>query len=78
MREGQSAAHGEARILAFAQFMAGEIAEAVVGRVLVSFAKRRIIEYLLDEFVDGLAVVENHQADVDEFGGAFANQAYAK
>ena len=58
--------------------MACEVAEAVVGRVLVRFAERRVVEDLLDEFVDGLVVVESHQADVDEFRGAFADQAYAE
>src|SRR2546426_10498421 len=44
----------------FAEFMASEIAEAVVGGVFVEFAERRIVENLLDKFVDGEAVVENH------------------
>src|ERR1700740_1181914 len=63
---------------AFAKFVAGEVAEAVVGGILISFAKRGIVENLLDEFVDAEAFVENRQADVDEFGGVFADDADAK
>src|SRR6267378_434932 len=65
-------------ILAFPEFVAGEVAEAIIGGVFVSFTERRVIENLLDEFVDGQAVVEDHHADVDEFGGVFADDAYAK
>jgi len=53
------------------EFVAGEVAEAIIGGVFVSFTERRVIENLLDEFVDGQAVVEDHHADVDEFGGVF-------
>src|ERR1700674_3904104 len=65
-------------ILTFAEFVAGEVAETVVGGVFVGFAERRVIEYLFDEFVDGEAVIEDHHADVDEFGGVFADDADAK
>ncbi len=58
--------------------MAGEVAEAVVGGVLVEFTERRIIKDLFDELVDGEAVVEDHHANVDEFGGAFADDADAE
>ena len=63
---------------AFAEFVAGEIAEAVVGGVLIGFAERGVVEDLFDEFVDGEAVIEDHHADVDEFGGVFANDADAE
>src|SRR6266481_3732743 len=62
---------------AFAEFVAGEIAETIVGGVFVKFAERGIVENLLDKFVDGEAIVENHHADVDEFGGVFADDADA-
>jgi len=39
--------------------VAGEVAETVVGGVFVGFAKRRAIENLFDEFIDGKAVVES-------------------
>jgi len=52
-----------------------EVSEAVVGGVFVKFAERRVIENLFDEFVDGEAVIKNHHADVDEFGGVFTNDA---
>ena len=58
--------------------MAGQVAETVVGGVLVEFAERRIIENLFDEFVDGGAVVQDHQADVDEFGGVLVGDADAE
>ena len=64
--------------LAFAEFVAGQIAEAVVGRVLVGFAERGVVEDLLDEFVDGQAVVEHHHADVNQFGGIFADDGDAQ
>src|SRR5713101_823577 len=64
--------------LAFTKFMAGEIAEAVVGRVFVRLAERGVIENLLDEFVDGKAVIQHHHADVNEFGGVFADHADAE
>src|SRR2546427_9772827 len=65
-------------ISTFAEFVASEIAEAVVGGVFVEFAERRIVENLLDKFVDGEAVVEDHHADVDELGGVFADDADAE
>src|ERR1700757_4025763 len=40
-------------ILAFAELVPSEVAEAVVGGVFVGFAERGIIENLLGEFVDG-------------------------
>src|SRR5260370_8428304 len=64
--------------LAFAEFVASEIAEAIVGSVCVKFGERRIIENLFDKFVDGEAIVQNHHANVDEFGGVFADDADAK
>src|ERR1700674_2109905 len=65
-------------ILTFPEFVAGEVAETVVGSVFVGFAERRVIENLFDEFVDGEAIVEDHHADVDEFGGVFADDADTK
>src|SRR6266436_263467 len=65
-------------ILAFAELVPSEVAEAVVGGVFVGFAERGVIEDLLDEFVDGEAVIEDHHADVDEFGGVFADDADAE
>src|SRR5207245_8314771 len=62
----------------FAEFVASEIAEAVVGGVFVEFAERRIVENLLDKFVDSEAVVEDHHADVDELGGILADDADAE
>src|SRR5208283_3529826 len=62
-------------MLAFAKFVTREIAEAVVGRVFVHFAECWIVENLLDEFVDGEALVQNQHADVNQFGGRFADQA---
>src|SRR2546427_10200667 len=44
----------------FAEVVASEIAEAVVAGVFVEFPERRIVEKLLDKFVDGEAVVEDH------------------
>src|SRR5258708_24297151 len=64
--------------LTFAEFVAGEIAEAIVGSVFVEFAERRIIENLFDKFVDSEAIVEDHHTHVDEFGGVLANDADAK
>src|SRR6266850_3152093 len=64
--------------LAFAEFVAGEITEAVVGGVFVGFAEGGVVEDLLDEFVDGEAVVEDHHSNVDEFGGVFADDADAE
>src|SRR6266404_6925193 len=63
---------------AFAEFVAGEIAEAVVGGVFVGFAERGVVEDLFDEFVNGQAVIEDYHADVDEFGCVFADDADAK
>src|SRR5256885_8429746 len=65
-------------ILAFAELVPSEVAEAVVGGVFVGFAERGVIENLLDEFVDGETVVEGHHADVDEFGGVFADDTGAQ
>src|SRR6266446_4725637 len=62
----------------FAEFVAGEVAEAVVGGVFVGFAERGVVENLFDEFVDGEAVIEDHHADVDELGGVFADDADAE
>src|SRR6266478_9102877 len=62
-------------ILAFAELVPSEVAEAVVGGVFIEFAERGVIENLLDEFVDGEAVVEDHHPDVDELGGVFADDA---
>src|SRR5882724_8287850 len=62
----------------FTEFVAGEIAEAIVGGVLVGFAERGVVKDLFDEFVDGEAVIEDHHADVDEFGGVFADDADAE
>src|SRR5437899_9121119 len=53
---------------ALPQFVACQIAEAIVRGILISFAECRIIENLFDEFIDGEALVQNGQADVDEFG----------
>jgi len=64
--------------LAIAEFVACEVSEAVVGAYFVKFAERRVIENLFDEFVDGEAIVQNHHADVDEFGGVFSDDADAK
>src|SRR5277367_1899157 len=58
--------------------MTGEIAEAVVGGVFVRLAQCGIVEDLLDEFVDGLAVVEDHHSNMDKLGGALADQAHAE
>src|SRR2546428_10422543 len=60
---------------AFAQFVAGEIPEAIVSRVFVRFAERRIVENLLDELVDGESLVQNGQPDVNELGSVFADHA---
>ena len=60
---------------AFAEFVSCKIAQAVVGRIFICFAERRIVENLLDEFVDRQIVVENHHADMNEFCGIFANDA---
>src|SRR5205807_3384292 len=65
-------------ILPFAELVPGEVAQAVVGGVFVGFAERGVIENLLDEFVDGEAVVEDHHADVNEFGGVFADDTGAQ
>src|SRR5437762_262790 len=65
-------------ILAFAELVPSEVAEAVVGGVFVGFAERGVIENLLDEFVDGETAVEGHHADVDEFGGVFADDTGAQ
>jgi hypothetical protein len=59
----------------FTEFVAGKIAEAVVGGVFVKLAERGIVENLFDEFVDGQTIVENHHTDVNEFGGVFADEA---
>ena len=64
--------------LAFAEFVAGEIAEAIVGCVFVGLAQRRIVENLLDEFVDRQAFVQDGHADVDQFGGDLADDADAE
>src|ERR1700674_176514 len=61
--------------LPLAKFVAGKIPETVVGGVLVGFTERRIIENLLDEFVDGEALVQNHHSDVDELRGVFPDDA---
>src|SRR5713101_2578049 len=63
---------------AFAEFVAGEVAEAVVGGIFIGFAERGVVENLFDEFVDGEGVIEDHHADVDEFGGVFADDADAE
>ncbi len=65
-------------LLTFTEFVACEVSEAVVGSVFVKFAERRIVENLFNKFVDGEAVVEDHHANVDEFGGVFADDADAK
>src|SRR6266446_357440 len=75
LKEKRSAVRMES---SFTQFVAGEIAEAVVGGVFVGFAERGVFEDLFDEFVDGEAVVEDHHADVDELGGVFADDADAE
>src|SRR6266446_4329120 len=75
LKEKRSAVRMES---SFTQFVAGEIAEAVVGGVFVGFAERGVVEDLFDEFVDGEAVVEDHHADVDELGGVFADDADAE
>ena len=62
-------------ILAFSQFVAGEIAEAVVRGVFEHFAQRRIVEDLVDELVDSEAVVEHHHPDMNELRGRFADDA---
>src|SRR5580704_1863 len=58
--------------------MSCEITEAIVRRVLVCFAECRVVKDLLDEFVDGLVVIQSHEPDVDEFGGALADEAHSK
>src|SRR5262249_18545996 len=64
--------------LAFAEFVACEVAEAVIGGVFVHFAEGGVVEDLLDEFVDSETVVEDHCADVDQLGGVFADNADAQ
>ena len=59
-------------MLAFAEFVAREIAKAVVGGIFVGFVESRMVEDLLDEFVDHEAFVQNHHADVNQLGGRFA------
>src|ERR1700688_1500559 len=53
------------RSSAFAEFVTGEIAQAVVRGILVGFAKGGIVEDLLDELVDGQPIVQDHHADVN-------------
>src|SRR5580658_4937305 len=65
-------------ILTFAEFMAGEIAEAVVSGVFVGFAECGVIEDLFDEFVDGKAFIQDHHSDVNELGGGLADHADAE
>src|SRR5208337_5626578 len=66
------------RTLAFANFVTCEVAKAVVGGIFIHFAECRIVENLLDEFIDGEALIQNQHADVNQFGGRFADQADAQ
>ena len=46
-------------MLSLPEFVAGEIPEAVVSGVLISFTERRVVKDLLDEFVDGETFVQD-------------------
>src|SRR6185369_11807117 len=46
--------------------------------VFIGLAESRIVKDLLDEFVDGQALVEDEHAGVDELGGDFADDADAE
>ena len=77
MRNGNPRAQKSAR-LSLAELVAGEIAEAVIGGVFISFAEGGIVEDLLDELVDGKSVIKDHHADVNELSGGFADHADAE
>src|SRR5260221_98683 len=63
---------------AFAEFVPSKIPQAIISGVFVEFAERRIIEHLLDEFVDSQAIVEHHHPDVNKFSRVFTNDAYSQ
>src|SRR5271169_116358 len=77
MRFDNSAAQRKVR-LALAEFVAREIAEAVVGGIFVGFAEGGIVEDLLNELVDGQPFIKNYHTDVDEFGGGLSDHADAQ
>src|SRR5215470_3002645 len=60
---------------AFAKLVPGEITEPVIGSVLISFTKRRVVEDLLYKFVDGKALVQNRQPDMNQLRSVFSNHA---
>src|ERR1700730_3371420 len=52
--------------------MTSEISQAIVSSVLVQFGERREVENQLDERIDRAAGFEHGHAEVDQFGGALA------
>src|SRR6202521_6346472 len=61
-----------------AHFVSGEVAQAVVGGILIQFGERWEIENQFDERIDRAAGFEHGHAEVDEFGRALAEDLDAQ
>lgn len=57
--------------------MAGEVAEAVVGGVLVEVVEGRVVEDVADHVVEGAIGLDEAKAVVDELGSDVADDVYA-
>src|ERR1700690_1359551 len=64
--------------LPFAEFMAGEISQAIIGSVLVHFRESRIVENKIDEDGDREVGFERHHSQMNEFGGVVADDLHTQ